>query len=190
MMQSGDQANSDGRAEVSQTHSSGVAMALVSTGGVGALASAVVFVGWGVRLGSGVLVGALIAVANLWVFHRVVTGFLSGHKARGFWGIVGVLKFVGLLVFVAMLLQYHVVAAIPLAVGYGALPIGIALSGVFSGIFGAQELDVPVQDSEYGGTECGMSERGIAKPGIVVSEVATASMEPARDSIDVGALRS
>jgi len=57
------------------------------------------------------------------------------------WGMLGVFKFAVLLVGVGLLLRHHIVGAIPLAVGYGALPLGIALSSVFSARFSDESVE-------------------------------------------------
>jgi ATP synthase I chain len=106
-----------------------VNLALMATGGIGLLASLVALLFWDGRVGAGVFVGAALAVANLWVFKRLGHAFLSEKgKSRAMWGLIAVFKFVALMIGVALLLRHDVVGAIPLIVGYGALPVGITLS--------------------------------------------------------------
>jgi len=108
-------------------------IALYAAAGFGVIAALVGLVVWDFGVSCGVFAGALIAVGNLWAFSLVGRGFLVGEgSARVVWGLLGVLKFVGLMVGVGLLLRFHIVGAIPLAVGYGALPIGITCSGLFS----------------------------------------------------------
>jgi len=110
-----------------------VNLALLATGGFGGLASLVGLLFWDGHVAIGVLVGAALAVANLWVFKRVGHAFLAQKgTSRAMWGLVGALKFVALMVGVGLLLRYDVVGAIPLVVGYGALPVGITLSNFLS----------------------------------------------------------
>ena len=110
-----------------------VNLALMATGGFGVLASLVGLLFWDGRIAIGILVGAAIAVANLWVFKRVGHAFLSEKgKSRAIWGLVGAFKFVALMVGVGLLLRHEVVGAIPLIVGYGALPVGITVSNFLS----------------------------------------------------------
>lgn len=106
-----------------------VNLALVATGGTGLISVLVALLFWDGHVAVGVLVGAVLAVANLWVFKRVGHALLSEKgKSRAMWGLVGAFKFVALMVGVAWLLRRDVVGAIPLMVGYGALPVGITLS--------------------------------------------------------------
>jgi hypothetical protein len=71
----------------------------------------------------GVAIGAVLAVMNLWAVAVVVRGFVRGHGLS--WGPVALLKFGGLLFVVAIVLKNHWAEALPLAVGYAALPFGI-----------------------------------------------------------------
>lgn len=113
-----------------------VNLALVATGAIGLVMALAGLLVWDVRVAIGVAVGAAIAVANLWVFKRVGHAFLSDKgTSRALWGLVGALKFVVLLVGVGLLLRYRVVEAIPLIVGYAALPTGITLSNFFAARF-------------------------------------------------------
>lgn len=106
-----------------------VNLALMATGGIGLVSSLVALLFWDARVAAGVFVGASLAVANLWVFKRVGHALLAEKgKSRAMWGLVGVFKFVALMVGVGLLLRHDVVGAIPLVVGYGALPVGITLS--------------------------------------------------------------
>ncbi|MFZ5892257.1 MAG: hypothetical protein ACOY0T_14460 [Myxococcota bacterium] len=71
--------------------------------------------------------GALLAVANLWVISKVVKSFLGG-KGRTAWGPLGMLKLVGLFAVVALLVKQGFAHVLPLGFGYAALPLGIVLS--------------------------------------------------------------
>jgi hypothetical protein len=113
-----------------------VNLALVATGGFGVIASLVAMLGWDLRAAVGVLVGALLAVGNLWVFKRLGHAFLAGKgSSRAMWGLLGVFKFVALMVGVGLLLRHDIVDAIPLIVGYTALPVGITSSNFFAARF-------------------------------------------------------
>ena len=118
-----------------------VNLALLGTGGFGVIASLVGLLGWDLRVSFGVFVGALLALGNLWAFRLVGRGFFSGDgSSRAVWGLIGAFKFVGLLVIVAVLVRCNIVGAIPLAVGYGALPLGIAVSGPVSARFADEPI--------------------------------------------------
>ena len=71
-----------------------------------------------------VAIGSTAAALNLWVIGRLVQSFLSGH-GRMSWGFVATVKIVVLFGGMYLLVRGGVVAAIPLAIGYGALPLGI-----------------------------------------------------------------
>ncbi len=106
-----------------------VNLALMATGGFALVASMAALLGWDGRTAVGVLCGGVLAVVNLWVFKRVGQAFLAETGAsRAMWGLLGAFKFVALMVGVGLLLRHDVVGAIPLIVGYGALPVGITLS--------------------------------------------------------------
>lgn len=119
-----------------------VNLALVATGGFGVIASLVAVLGWDLRAGAGVLVGSLLAVGNLWVFKRLGHAFLSGTgSSRAMWGLLGVFKFVALMVGVGLLLRHGIVDAIPLIVGYTALPVGITSSNFLAARFQDEPKD-------------------------------------------------
>ncbi len=94
-----------------------------------------------------VVAGAGLATANLWALARVVVALLPAEpededrqatagqpdprEARA-WASVAVLKTVGLLLVAWGILRYRVAAPLPLLVGFGALPIGIAIAALVS----------------------------------------------------------
>ncbi len=94
-----------------------------------------------------VVAGAGLATANLWALARVVVALLPAEpedenrdgaagqpdprEARA-WASVAMLKTVGLLLVAWGILRYRVAAPLPLLVGFGALPIGIAIAALVS----------------------------------------------------------
>ena len=80
--------------------------------------------------GFGVAVGGAIATANLWLFARIGQAFLS-EKGRGPWMAIAVVKLVFLFGGVFLLIKHDIVSGISLAVGYGAMPLGITLGSLF-----------------------------------------------------------
>ncbi|HEY2409917.1 MAG TPA: hypothetical protein VGI10_28125 [Polyangiaceae bacterium] len=84
------------------------------------------FVGSGSRVS--IVLGALLAVGNLWLLGKTVRGFLYPAGARSPWLAVAVLKFGALFVAVAYLVRSGHAQVLPLMIGYGALPIGIVVS--------------------------------------------------------------
>src|SRR5262249_16047207 len=74
----------------------------------------------------GVALGAAIATFNLWALGRIVRAFMNGAGLP--WVLLGALKLVGLLIVIGAVLKLRLTGVIPLAVGYGALPVGIVLA--------------------------------------------------------------
>jgi hypothetical protein len=74
----------------------------------------------------GVALGSTIAAFNLWSLARIVKAFMNGAGLP--WVLLAALKLIGLLVVVAGVLQLGITTVVPLAVGYGALPIGIVFA--------------------------------------------------------------
>jgi hypothetical protein len=73
----------------------------------------------------GVALGSALAAFNLWALGRIVRAFTNGAGLP--WVLLAAFKLVGLLVVVAVLLKLGI-TVIPLAVGYGALPVGIVFA--------------------------------------------------------------
>jgi hypothetical protein len=116
-------------------------------------ASASVF---GMRTAGSVLLGATIAIANLLTLRAIIKSMMQGdeageassdanpspdadHKATGnrggaAWGIFAVFKIVILFGGIWLLLSKDLVDPIPLVVGYGVLPLGIAASSLLSSL--------------------------------------------------------
>lgn len=110
--------------------------AIVGVAAIGIVLAIGAAAGWGLRSGVSVSVGALIAVANLYGLARIVGALLGarveGDGGAGLWGILAVLKVVGLFGVVWLLLTSRLVEPLSLVVGWGALPIGVALGALFS----------------------------------------------------------
>jgi len=91
-----------------------------------------------------VAMGAMIALSNLYVLTRIVgsfaTPFEDARKNAGFvWGVIALGKIMVLFGGLWLLMTRHLVDPIPLVVGYGALPIGIAIGAVVSDKTGPRE---------------------------------------------------
>jgi hypothetical protein len=98
---------------------------------------------FGLRSGASVAAGATLAAGNLWALARVVAALLpepeegraAGEQAsgsRGAWTFLALIKTAGLLVAAWLILSYRVAAPLPMLVGFGALPIGIAIGALVS----------------------------------------------------------
>lgn len=74
----------------------------------------------------GVALGAAIATLNLWALGRIVRAFMNGAGLP--WVLLAAFKLIGLVALLALVLELGVTTVIPLAVGYGALPVGIVFA--------------------------------------------------------------
>jgi hypothetical protein len=111
-------------------------VALVAVGAFGAMFAIGAGIGWGARAGLSVLTGAAVAVANLYGLARIL-GALVGARSEsqatsGIWGILALVKVFVLFGGVWLLMSADLVDPLPLVVGWGALPIGIALGSILS----------------------------------------------------------
>jgi len=103
-------------------------IAMAATGLVFALGTA----GFGgLGAGAGVLVGTLVAMANLWAFALIIRALFGRGRPWG-WALLGVLKMFGLFGVVGWLLRTEIVRVIPFAVGYASLPVGLTLATLFA----------------------------------------------------------
>jgi hypothetical protein len=92
----------------------------------------------GLRVGLSVLVGAGLAAGNLWLLARIVVELLPSDRAgaeaqsRGGWAVVALLKMFGLVALAWLLMRHGIVSPLPMLIGFGALPIGIAIGSLVS----------------------------------------------------------
>jgi hypothetical protein len=109
--------------------------AVGATGGVLALC-ALAFAG--LEAAVSVAAGAALAAGNLWLLARIVTSLLPDDRpgaesqSRAGWALVAVLKMFGLLALAWLLMRHGIVSPLPMLVGFGALPIGIAIGSLVS----------------------------------------------------------
>jgi hypothetical protein len=112
------------------------AIATVAVAGGALSAAALVFFGPAPALS--VAVGAGIAAGNLWALARIVVALLPAEvraaqkQSRAGWALVAMLKMLGLVAAVWLLMRHGVVSPLPMLVGFGALPIGIAIGSLVS----------------------------------------------------------
>ncbi|MCH2110233.1 MAG: hypothetical protein MK135_12965 [Polyangiaceae bacterium] len=83
----------------------------------------------GLEFAASAALGALIAGGNLYLLSRTVVNLMAGQRAS--WGAVAVLKFAGLLLLTYFVFQFEFVAPLGLALGFGALPLGIVAAAAF-----------------------------------------------------------
>ena len=85
-----------------------------------------------------VAAGSGLAAGNLWLLARIVTALLPDDgpgaeaQSRAGWALVAVLKMLGLLALAWLLMGHGIVSPLPMLVGFGALPIGIAIGSLVS----------------------------------------------------------
>jgi hypothetical protein len=85
-----------------------------------------------------VAIGGAVATANLWALARIIAALLprteGGAKAqsRAGWGLVAIVKVVGLVAVVWLLMRHGIVSPLPMVVGFVSLPIGIAIGSLVS----------------------------------------------------------
>jgi hypothetical protein len=95
-----------------------------------------------------VAAGAGLATANLWALARIVTELLPDERSapqageggaisraatnKAPWTVVALLKMFALLGAAWLLMRHGVVSAAPMLVGFGSLPIGIAIGSLVS----------------------------------------------------------
>ncbi len=107
----------------------GAAVKAVALSAVGL--TVVALLGFGRSSAAGVALGGGIATANLYVFVRVSEAFMDRRGRTAPWVVIGILKMVALLFVVWMVIKNGTVPPFALAVGYGALPLGITLGSLF-----------------------------------------------------------
>ncbi|MDP9033861.1 MAG: hypothetical protein M3O50_03580 [Myxococcota bacterium] len=124
--------------------------AVALSGAVIALAGAL-FSGAGAALSVGT--GAALATGNLWLLARIVTSLFpnersgaadspiaephrttgaSTTRASAAWTLLVVLKMLALFAVVWLFMRHGLVSPLPMLVGFGALPIGIAIGSLVS----------------------------------------------------------
>ncbi len=86
----------------------------------------------GMKPARSVAIGAAIAAGNLWLLAQMVRAFLVQKGKTAPWGIVAVLKFVVLFSAMYVLVKTRAVDILPLAIGFGALPVGIVFAQLLS----------------------------------------------------------
>ena len=101
-------------------------MAVVAVLGLCMVMPAAAFAG--ARAAVGVAAGIAIALANLWAFDIVVRRLLDPSSSKPLWAAAAGLKFCVLVSGAYLILDWELVPLLPMAIGYGALPLGIVAS--------------------------------------------------------------
>jgi hypothetical protein len=105
-----------------------VRAALIGVAAAGAVLAGAGTVVGGARTLLGIAVGAALGVANLWVMSRVVAAFVAGGGRGLPWSLIALVKLIALFGGLWLLAKSGVVELGSLALGLGALPIGIVVS--------------------------------------------------------------
>ncbi len=106
--------------------------AMVAVASLGALMAVTAAFTWGARMAFSVGTGATIAGSNLYVLSRIVGAMVRGGSGAGAWGISAFTKMLVLFGGIWLLMTRGLVDPMGLVVGYGALPIGIAIGSIVS----------------------------------------------------------
>jgi len=111
--------------------------AFVAVGAAGVVATAVEALAAGQVAAFSAAMGAATALSNLYVLARIVAAvavpYMDARTNGGFaWGVIALGKILVLFGGLWFLMTRHLVDPIPLVVGYGSLPIGIAIGAVVS----------------------------------------------------------
>jgi sterol desaturase/sphingolipid hydroxylase (fatty acid hydroxylase superfamily) len=129
-----------------------VARAAVACAVLGVLFSLTALGMYGPRTACSVLVGAAMAVGNLLAMRLILRAVVQAPPEDGapdegearsagrslFWGLLAVLKILVFFGGVWLLLTRQLVDPMPLVVGYGVLPLGIAASAIGSSLRGSR----------------------------------------------------
>ncbi|MES1174504.1 MAG: hypothetical protein ABUL62_09245 [Myxococcales bacterium] len=110
------------------TDENGISTALWSVAVVGVLLVVVAPFASGSLPRFSVLLGVLLALANLWTVVRFVRAFLFPAGVRAPWVLLALLKLTVLFVGVWFLVRNGSAQVLPMLVGYAALPLGIVVS--------------------------------------------------------------
>jgi hypothetical protein len=111
-------------------------VAVALSGGLMAITAAVE---WGPRMAVSVGTGASIAASNLYILSRIVHAMTGdardaggGGTSAGAWGVIALGKMMVLFGGIWFLMTRGLVDPMGLVVGYGSLPIGIAIGSIVS----------------------------------------------------------
>ncbi len=126
----------EARSEAARSLDPRTRTAIVSVAAFGALFAIGAAYGWGLRMGFSVAAGVLVAVLNLYGLARILGAFVGARVGEnpdaGIWGVLAVVKVVGLFGGVWILMASHLVNPMGLVVGWASLPVGIAIASLFS----------------------------------------------------------
>ncbi len=111
-------------------HDSGLRQTYMTVASVGALLTVSGFAFAGIEFCLSTALGATIAFVNLVLLSRSVSRVLAGGRTT--WAALFVVKFAALLLLTYLLIDRGLVVPLGLALGFGALPLGVVLGGFWT----------------------------------------------------------
>jgi hypothetical protein len=126
-----------------------IRVAIITVAVLGTLFALVAGTLWSAHAGISAAVGATIAASNLWALARIVgaTARPDASKSALAWAMLALVKMLGLFALVWLLVRWGIAQPLPMVLGYGALPIGIAVGSVVSDRTEPPSDDTPEPDS-------------------------------------------
>jgi len=112
------------------------ALLAVAGSGLALALGAVAFAGPSAGLSA--LLGAGLAVGNLWALAKIVTALLprdasgAGAQSRAAWGFMALIKLSALVAITWLIMRHGWATPLPLLVGFFSLPMGIAIGSLVS----------------------------------------------------------
>lgn len=126
----------------SEVSAAAVRAALLGVAGSAVLLTGLTFALFDGTSALGAAIGGALATANLWIFGRVARAFVAQRHVAS-WSAIAAIKFIALFIGVWLILKTEIIPPLALAVGYGALPIGITLGT----LLGPKPIDLPSDSS-------------------------------------------
>jgi hypothetical protein len=129
-------------------------VSIVAVAATGAALSVAALLFFGLGTAVSVALGGAIATGNLWALARIIAALLPSDEhgaqaqSRAGWALVAVLKMLGLVTVVWLLMRHGVVSPLPMVVGFGALPMGIAIGSLVSDRSAPAESSEPQQPND------------------------------------------
>lgn len=120
-------------------HDGGLAIIVRTVAAVGLLDAVTVGYFAGRGAGASAAYGATLGLANLWILGRMVRSFLGSSGTSKTWVVAALTKLAVLVLAMYLPVRAGLVQVLPFIIGFGALPLGIALG---------QLLTVPPKSKE------------------------------------------
>jgi hypothetical protein len=115
----------------SQTQTPGLRASFVGTAACGVALAVGALLFSGPKAAISTSIGVIVAELNLWALARTVSALLSNPQPA-VWIWIGPLKMLALFAVVGLLMRYAVPSPLSMVIGFGALPMGIAIVPLMS----------------------------------------------------------